>query len=176
MNNDVLKAKQQEAMDQYKRNLEAEPDVKKWIDQKKKIRLFAIIFLLAYYVVEFLAYDSVKAEINMTRLVIKALVAVCWMAFFMLPTAPWKVSCMFYVSAAWNFWNLCKMYINQKDFSLYFQNGSFLAIFFVMSVAIPFLLLALACWLTIPMKNRELADRAQDINQEFVESVKQISK
>lgn len=176
MNSEELKAKQQEAIDQYKRALESEPEVKKWVDHKKKLRLFAILYLLAYYVVEFMAYNSVNADINMTRLVVKFLFGVFWMSLFLLPTAAWKVSDIFYISAIWNFFSLAKLYGNQKDFSIYFQHGALYSIFFIMSVAIPVLQLVLACWLTIPKKHRELADRAQEINQVYMDNVKQINK
>lgn len=176
MNNEELRVKQQEVLEQYKRNIDAQPDVKKWISHKKILCLIAIIFIATYYVVEYLAYNSVNAEINVRRLAIKAIFAILWMSLFLFPTAAWKVNLIFYASAIWNFVSLFRMDFNQREISAYFQNGPLIAIFFIMSVAIPILLLVLACWLTIPKRNRELADRAQRINQEYMDSIKQIGK
>ncbi len=175
MSNEELREKQQEVMDEYKRKLSSNSAVSKWVNQKKMIRLIGVIFLLAYFGIQYLAFQSVKAEINVALLVVKALFGIFWFTFFILPTGPWKASLMFYLSAAYNFADIVNFYMKNGDFSFYFSNGPMLEIYFIMSVLIPILFLLLACWLTIPKKNRELADQAQELNKEYIENVKQLN-
>lgn len=176
MTKEELQEKQKAVIEEYNQSIEANPDVKKWISTKRKLTLIAIIYVVAYYIIEYLAYTSVNSEISIGRLVVRAIIAVGWFVLFLIPNANWKANLIFYVSAAYNFLSLIKILTGNIDVGAYFSNGPFLAIFFVMSVAMPFLILALACWLTIPKKNRELSDKAQKLSNVYAENLKAINK
>lgn len=176
MNKEELREQQKAAIAEYKNSIEAEPEVKKWIDHKKKIRWIGIIYLLIYFGFQVGAYRYMDSDFNMTRFLFKSMFSVAWFAFFMTPTANWKLCLMFYVSAIYNAMDIAKAYKNYNGFAVYFQNGPVWAIIFIMSVLIPILFLILACWLTIPEKNRALSDRAQELNKAYIENIKQLNK
>ena len=175
MNNEERKEKQKAIMNEYKRKIEAEPEVKKWINHKKIIRSIGIVYLLAYFGIEYIAYISVDADINLVRLGVKALFAIAWFALFIMPTGAWKLGLMFFVSAIYNTMGIIKAFENLNGFDMYFENGPLWSIYFIMSILVPILFFALGCWLTIPKKHKDLSDRAMELNKEYVEELKQMS-
>jgi len=118
---------------------------------------------------------SIGAEISVAFMVLKPLFSIAWFAFFISPTAHWKMGLMFYVSAIYNAMDIVKAYMNQGGFSVYFQNGPLWAIYLIMAILIPVLFLILAIWITIPQKNKELSEKAQELNKEFVENLKKVN-
>ena len=176
MSNEELKEKQKALIDEYQKKMDSEPEIKKWVEHKKRLRLFGIVFILAYYVIYYLAYKSINAEINVLLVAAKALFGIGWFSFFIAPTGAWKLNVMFYVSAIVNSCSLAKVYMKYGDFSAYFSNGPLLAICMVMCFMIPVLYCILACWLTVPEKNRKLSDRAQELYKEYIDNLNLLAK
>lgn len=175
MNKVEFKEKQKEIMTAYQNKIEAEPEVKKWIDHKKILRYVGVIYILIYFGIEICAILSINAQPEYTRLLLKAAFCILWYLFFISPSASWKLGIMFYVSAIYNSMNVITAYTKYNGFDTYFQNGPLWAIYFIMSILLIVLFFVLACWLTIPKKNRELSDRAQELFKEYSEDVKQLN-
>ena len=96
MSNEELKEKQKALIDEYQKKMDSEPEIKKWVEHKKRLRLFGIVFILAYYVIYYLAYKSINAEINVLLVAAKALFGIGEFSFLACRFPPKLVSTILY--------------------------------------------------------------------------------
>lgn len=152
MTNEERKEQQKAILDEYNRELDSHEDLKAWVAHKKKILLIGLIYLASFYVIQYMALVSINAEVNSVMIILRAVFNLIWFYVFLSPMGNWKLSIMFFVSAFYNFYGFWQLYEKNGSFDAFFTHGPLMAIYFVMSILIPVLYLALGCWLAIPEK------------------------
>lgn len=174
MNKEQYKNLKQQFLEEKRKAYEAEPDVYNLVKAK---RLFWRI-LAVYWIVHFVlaTINSIQMQLNTNYLleIAKTLFQVFWLYVFISPEGSWRINVMLYVSAAYNVMMGINIYRQSLQGILpqVFQAMPLLGLLFLMEILIPFILLGIALYLTIPESHRQQAERAQMIIKELQEEYK----
>ena len=104
--------------------------------------------------------------------VFKLMMQLFWISVFLNPEGGWKMNIIFYVWALSNFGLLVMNASDMIDMLPYVPQKPLLGVIMFMEAVIPFLLLALALYLTVPAKHRAMSEQSENFAKETVQKMK----
>lgn len=156
-----------ETLERQEQYLRDNPEIGAWVKTKKALlRLIQVYWILhfALYMVIMLQQQSLTWGMAGVETV-KLLFQLLWMLVWLNPRGRWQLGVMLYVSAAFNLVLLMQegqILLKTIHYLFYMPFLSMLlyGALMVLEVLVPFLLLVIAIYLTVPKKHREWSDRA----------------
>lgn len=179
MDKEEYRRARKSAAEEQKQFLQDNPKVRRLVMTK---RVF-IWFLTGYLAVHFfLSIGILMIQDNLTVgmagiELAKLFFQVLWICLFLNPAGVWKLNIMLYVSAAYNFFMLLENREIMQSVWIYLPHmdlvsGLLYRCLMLTEAVFPFILLAMALWLTLPRKNRELAEEASAMYQETLQELR----
>lgn len=168
-----FKRKRQEILQRQEQFLEENPEIGRFVRMKKIFWRILMGIIILHFIITiclmvlmpgFSAYD-----IGME--VFKLPFMLLWLFVFMSPRGDWRLNLMLYVSAAVNF----GLVVQNRELMLdvltnlpylSMPSGLLYAVVMFLEVLLPFVLLGVALYLTVPMKHRVIAETAANMYKE----------
>lgn len=153
---------------------EAEPDVYHLVKTKRMFLKVLVIYWGVHFLLFTITSIQMQLEINYLLEIVKTLFQIFWLAVFISPEGSWRINVMLYVSAGYNLVTGINTYRQSLQGVLLqiFQEMPLLGILFLTEILVPFLLLGIALYLTVPKSHRLQAERVPMIIKELQETVK----
>lgn len=159
----------QQFLERKRKAYEAEPEVAKLVKTKRLLWRILAVCWVVHCMLTIIVTIQMQADTNIFLEIIKTLFQVFWLFVFINPEGTWRLNVMLYISAGYNL----LMIVNEYQRSLkdilpqLIQRMPVFGLIFLMETLLPFLLLGIAFYLTLPKAHREQAERAQAIIKEL---------
>lgn len=170
-------ALKQQFMEERERTYDAEPEVKNWIKTKRNVFRILAVYWMIHAVLSSVALHQIGSGFNLLTDVLAPLFQIFWLYVFISPNGTWRINMVLY------FWALSNLALNLNNYMHNLRGyllemiaqTPVLGVVFGMEVLVPFLFLAIACYLTLPKLHREWSERAEQIQKELSASFKAMS-
>lgn len=169
MDKQVYKQQKQRFLEEKRRLYAEEPKVERWVRTKQKIFFFMAVYIIVHTLLIIITIHQVPADgVNMGTEVVKLLFALFWLLVCINPWGGWKISAILYWSGFMSLVGVISNYNDlYKDLGLYLSSMPCYGIALIMELLAPFLFLGVAGYLTLSVKNRKLAERAQELSNKL---------
>ncbi len=178
MDKEEYRREREKAASEQKQFLRDNPEVGRLVKTK---RIF-IWFLAGYLMVHFflsigilIVQDKLTAGMAGIELV-KLFFQLLWICLFLNPAGIWKQNLMLYLSAGYNFYTLLANRAMMQSVWTYLPYMDLVPrllyrYLMLTEILIPLILLAMASWLILPRRNRELSEEASAMYQETLQNL-----
>lgn len=155
----------QQFLEEKRKAYEAEPGVYNLVKTKRLFWRILAVCWAVHFVLSTVASMQMQAEVNYLLVIVKTLFQIFWLYVFISPEGSWRINIMLYVSAGYNLVMGINIYQQslQDILPQVFQELPILGLVFLMEMLIPFVLLGMAFYLTLPKSHRQQAERVQEI-------------
>ncbi len=141
------------------------PEVSRWVKTKRLLRNLLMAFWVLHAVFSLIFFTQMELLDSGNMEVFKLMMQLFWISVFLNPEGGWKMNIIFYVWALSNFGLLVMNASDMIEMPL-------LGVIMFMEAVIPFLLLALALYLTVPAKHRAMSEQSENFAKETVQKMK----
>lgn len=164
----------QQFLEDKRKAYEAEPGVYDLVKTKRLFWRILAVYWAVHFVLSTVASMQMQVEMNYLLEIAKTLFQIFWLYVFISPEGSWRINVMLYVSAGYNLVLCINIYHQSLQGILLqvFQQLPILGLTFLMGMLVPFLLLGMALYLTLPKSHREQAERVQMILKSLQEEYK----
>ena len=164
----------QQFLEDKRKAYEAEPGVYNLVKTKRLFWRILAVYWAVHFVLSTVASMQMQVEMNYLLEIVKTLFQIFWLYVFISPEGSWRINVMLYVAAGYNLVLCINIYQQSLQGILLqvFQQLPILGLTFLMGVLVPFLLLGMALYLTLPKSHREQAERVQMILKSLQEEYK----
>lgn len=148
------------------------PEVSRWVKTKRLLRNLLLAFWVLHAVFSLVFFTQMELLDSGNMEVFKLMMQLFWISVFLNPEGGWKMNIIFYVWALSNFGLLVMNASDMIDMLPYVPQKPLLGVIMFMEAVIPFLLLALAMYLTVPAKHRAMSEQSENFAKETVQKMK----
>ncbi|MCM1412633.1 MAG: hypothetical protein NC305_19135 [Lachnospiraceae bacterium] len=182
MNKEQFADYKRQFLEDKKQAYEAEPDVARLVRTKRLLWRILAVYHAVDFALAIIASVQLQQDMDYGLWCAKALFQFFWLYVFISPEGTWRINVMLYVSAAYNMItviNNCRQILQNlslqgissqevlQSLPYFFQEQPVWAFGLLMEMLLPFLLLGIAMYLTLPKSHREQAERVQAILQKL---------
>lgn len=170
-------ALKQQFLEEKERAYDAEPEVKSWIEKKKRVFRFMAVYWVIHAVLSGVALYQMGSGIHFLTEVLAPLFQIFWLYVLISPSGTWRVNAVLYFLALYNAVMNLNNYMNNLQgylLEMVIQMPVMGAVF-GMEILVPVLFLGIACYLTLPKAHREWSERAEQIQKEVAANFKVMS-
>lgn len=153
---------------------EENPDLAKWVKNKRVIRNIILIYWVLHTILTILVMLQMGSSGSIVLEIVKLLFQMLWICVFINPEGSWRFSLILYLWALGNFVMLLQQGADIMDSLAYIPYQPLYGIILIMEVMVPFLFLAIAIYLTALPKNRELSERVYELQKQTSEMIKKM--
>lgn len=176
MANEEFARQKQQFLQQKEQFYRENPMVGKWVKTKRLLWRIMAVYLIVHSALSVIVMIQTQDYGAITFEVLRCMFGLLWSGAFISPEGGWRFSIMLYLSAAYNVGMLVKNASLMAESLPYLAWMPALGVLYVMEVLAPFLLLALAIYLTAFPKHRALSEQVEafnkNLNAEFQNSLK----
>lgn len=159
--------------EQFYRNY---PEISRWVKTRRTLRNLLLAFWILHTVLSLILFAQMQALDNVNMEVFKLVMQLFWLCVFLNPEGGWKMNLIVYVWALTNFGLLAMNASDMLETLPYLSQMPLLGVVMFMEALIPFLLLALALYLTVPAKHRAMSEQLENRAKETMQKMKQNRK
>lgn len=178
MDKEEYKRERERVFSEQKQFLRDNPEVGRLVKTKKIFKWFLAGYLTVHFFLSIgimIIQDSLTAGMAGIEIV-KLFFHLLWICLFLNHAGIWKQNLMLYLSAGYNFYTLLQ---NRAIMQSVWTDLPYMELapsvmyrgIMVMEVLLPFILLAMASWLILPRRNRELAEEASAMYLETLQDL-----
>ena len=153
---------------------EENPDLARWVKNKRVIRNIILIYWVLHTVFTIIVMLQMGSSGSIVLEIVKLLFQMLWICVFVNPEGSWRFSLILYLWALGNFVMLLQQGADIMDSLAYISYQPLYGIILIMEVMVPFLFLAIAIYLTALPKNRELSERVYELQKQTSEMMKKM--
>lgn len=153
---------------------EENPDLAKWVKNKRIIRNIILIYWVLHTVFTIIVMLQMGSSGRIVIEIAKLLFQMLWIYTFVYPEGSWRFSIILYFWALGNFGMLMMHGTDIMDSLAYIFYQPLYGIVLIMEVMAPFLLLAIAIYLTALPKNRVLSERVDEFQKQITETFRRM--
>lgn len=151
------------------------PELGQWLKRKKAVLLMLVIYWILHTVFSMIYMVQVHDLTNKDAVitVVRLLFQVFWLYVFMNPQGGWRINIILY------FWALLNLGMLLTNISAMINNAlphvsrfPVLGIIMLMETLVPFLLLGVAVYLTVPPKHRMMSEQIEAFGKQMVTQIR----
>ena len=169
--NEQIQQQRQKIVEQRRLFYEENPDLAKWVKNKRVIRNIILIYWVLHTVLTIIFMLQIGSSGGFVFEIVKLLFQMLWICVFVNPEGSWRFSLVLYVWALGNFAVLLQRGEDIMNSLAHISYQPLYGIILVMEAMVPFLFLAVAIYLTALPKNRELSERVYELREQISEMI-----
>lgn len=150
------------------------PELEKWVKTKRNLRNIVLAFWILHSVFSLILFAQMQSLDNAGMEVTKLVVQLFWLCVFLNPEGGWKLNLIVYLWALTNFGLLVMNATDMIEMLPYISHMPLLGVVMLMELVIPFLLLAIALYLTAVPKNRAMSEQLENHAKEMAQKMKKM--
>ena len=176
MDNQAFKEQRSQIMAEIEQFYVENPEVGNLVHKKRLLRRIVVIFWVLHTVFSLLLMAQIQTLDGMeaAKEIFKLLFQLLWLFAFMSPEGGWRIHLILYF---WSLANFGMLFMNYSDMIAtlpYVATMPLLGVVMFMEVVVPFLLLGVALYFTLPASHRCLSEEAEMNRKAASEKMRQL--
>lgn len=176
MDKQELQRMRQQALEEQKQFYREHPDLANWVKTKKVLLWIVVAYWVLHMVFMLLIMVQIQSFDGVGREIVKLIFQLFWLYVIINPEGGWRLNVVLYFWAFVNFGMLIMYSGDMRQMLSYIFYMPLYGVIMLMEIAAPFLLLALAVFLTAFPKHRAMSEQVEAMRKRNLDFTKNVSQ